>query len=160
MNFRKNNGFTGIDISISMIIILIFIPTVFGIVYNIQKTNVSVKRESKAVSIAIDVLEIAKSKPYDAVKLEASSDFLTSLNKNYSQSTYTNSSTEESDYEYIYYSLTGEDDEHYQIQIGLQNYYPSSTEQEDLIKKIKVTVFYPVGNMIENIDISTVLQNT
>lgn len=51
MNYRKNNGFAGIDISISMIIILIFIPTIFGVVYNIQKTNTSVKRESTAVSI-------------------------------------------------------------------------------------------------------------
>lgn len=159
MNFRKNNGFTGIDISITMIIILIFIPTVFGIVYNIQKTNVSIKRESKAVSIAVDVLEIAKAEEYQNVNLESSS-FLTNLSKNYSASTYTNPETEDSNYEYIYYAMTGEENEHYQIQIGLQNYYPSSTEQEDLIKKIKVTVFYPVGNTIKNIDISTILQNT
>ena len=43
--FKKNSGFAGIDISISMIIILIFIPTIFGIVYNIQKIKADVKRK-------------------------------------------------------------------------------------------------------------------
>jgi hypothetical protein len=51
MNFRKNQGFAGVDISISVIIILIFIPTIFGIVYNIGKTNGDLKRKSKAVDI-------------------------------------------------------------------------------------------------------------
>lgn len=51
MDLRKNQGFTGVDISISMIIILIFIPTIFGMVYNIQKTNQSVNRKSTAVGI-------------------------------------------------------------------------------------------------------------
>ena len=48
-NLRKNNGFAGIDISISMIIILIFIPTIFGIVYNIGKINAEVKPSFNAV---------------------------------------------------------------------------------------------------------------
>ena len=52
---KKNNGFAGIDISISMIIILIFIPTIFGIVYNVGKTNAEVKRKTKAISIAHDI---------------------------------------------------------------------------------------------------------
>ena len=33
MNLRNNKGYTGIDIAIAMIIILIFVPTIFGIVY-------------------------------------------------------------------------------------------------------------------------------
>lgn len=160
MDFKKNNGFTGIDISISMIIILIFIPTIFGIVYNIQKTNSSVKREAKAVDIATDILEIAKAENYNDITLESDSNFLIDLNGKYSTSTYTNSETHEENYEYVYYSAIGEDDVHYQIQIGLMNYYPSSTETEDLVKKIKVVVFYPIGNTQKTIDISRVFKNT
>ena len=65
--FKKNSGFAGIDISISMIIILIFIPTIFGIVYNIQKINADVKRKSTAVNIATNVLEIVKSEAYSDI---------------------------------------------------------------------------------------------
>lgn len=60
----------------------------------------------------------------------------------------------------MYYSAVVDDEEHYQIQIGLKNYYPSDTEQEDLIKEINVLVIYPVGNTLKNINISTVLKNT
>lgn len=62
MNLRKNNGFAGVDISISMIIILIFIPTIFGIVYNIQKTNSSVNRKSEAVGIRSECFRISKNR--------------------------------------------------------------------------------------------------
>ncbi len=51
MNLRNNNGFTGIDIAIAVIIILIFIPTVFGITYNIHKTNRAIDAETEATSI-------------------------------------------------------------------------------------------------------------
>ena len=66
-NLRKNNGFAGIDISISMIIILIFIPTIFGIVYNIGKNNEEVTRKATAVGIATNVLEIAKKESYENI---------------------------------------------------------------------------------------------
>ena len=70
INLKENKGFAGIDISISMIIILIFIPTIFGIVYNIGKANAEVKRKSTATSIASDVLEIIKSENYVDVDVQ------------------------------------------------------------------------------------------
>lgn len=160
MNLRKNNGFTGVDISIAIIIILIFIPTIFGIAYNINRTDATAQTQSQALRIASDVLEIAKSEEYQNVTLQASSQFLIDLSKNYTRSTYTDA--EEAEYEYIYYSTTGENNELYQIQIGLKNYYPSDTtetEKEDVIKIVKVTVFYSVGSEKKAVDISTVLQN-
>lgn len=155
---KKNNGFTGIDISVSVIIILIFIPTIFGIVYNIQKSNAGVARKTKAVEIATDILEIAKSEEYADVETE-NSKFVTDVNEKYNLSDYTNTEKEEEGYNYIYYSAIGDNGEHYQIQIGIKNYYPSSDENEDLIKQIKVRVFYPYGNIIKNVDIGMVKQN-
>lgn len=70
MNLRKNKGFTGIDISITMLIILIFIPTIFGISYNIQKTNHSIERESEAIDIMVLYLENAKSQNFDDIQEE------------------------------------------------------------------------------------------
>ena len=36
MNLRNNKGYTGVDISVAMIIILIFIPTIFAVVNSIR----------------------------------------------------------------------------------------------------------------------------
>ena len=159
MNLKNNKGYTGIDISVAMIIILIFIPTIFGIVYNIQKTNSYVERESQAVKIATDILETAKTSEYD--NLNITNLYQELISKNYSTSTYTiNGQTGEN---YRYLSKTGSKDEHYQIQIKLENYYPEDVDvidREDLVKKIKVTVIYPTGNTTKTIDICTLIKNS
>ena len=160
-NLRKNGGFAGIDISISMIIILIFIPTIFGIVYNIGKINAEVKRKSTAVGIATNVIEIVKSENYEDISFTENSKLITDIGQKYKSSNYKNTEKEEDGYNYSYYLTYGEKDEHYQIQVGVKNYYPQEdTEQQDLIKIIKVRVFYPYGNKVKDINISTVKQNT
>ena len=95
--FKKNSGFAGIDISISMIIILIFIPTIFGIVYNIQKINADVKRKSTAVNIATNVLEIVKSEAYSDITASGNK-LNTDIKKKYEASTYKNTDREENGY--------------------------------------------------------------
>lgn len=57
MNLRNNKGFAVEDISIAVIIIMIFIPTVFGAIYNIQKSDVEIKRKVEAIKIATDLLD-------------------------------------------------------------------------------------------------------
>ena len=99
--FKKNSGFAGIDISISMIIILIFIPTIFGIVYNIQKINADVKRKSTAVNIATNVLEIVKSEAYSDITTSGNK-LNTDIKKKYEASTYKNTDREETGYSYVY----------------------------------------------------------
>lgn len=160
MKLKKNNGFAGIDITISMIIFLIFIPTVCGIFYNIQKNDNMVKRKGTAINIATNVLEIAKSEKYEDITLDEGK-FTNDVSAKYAISNY--QTTEEEGYNYKYYSFIDENESHYQIQIGLKNCYPENIEEEkkeDLIKKIKVVVYYPVGNKEKNIDISMIIQNT
>lgn len=169
MNFRNNKGYTGVDISVAMIIILIFIPTIFAVVNNIQRINAKAERQANAVNIATDILEIAKSINYDGVETvinESDPDskkiFITRLNTKYGTPAYETITSDvvEDDYEYVYYSYSGEKNVHYRIQIGLLNYEPEETQASpDLVKKIKVTVTYPVGKNTKSINISTVLQN-
>ena len=157
--FKKNSGFAGIDISISMIIILIFIPTIFGIVYNIQKINADVKRKSTAVNIATNVLEIVKSEDYSNLST-SSSKLNTDIKTKYEASTYKNTDKEETGYSYVYYKTIGENGEQYQIQLGIKNYYPSDTDRQDYVKQVKVRVFYPYGDSVKDIDISIAKTNT
>ena len=157
MNLRKNNGFTGIDISIAMLIILVFIPTVFGIVYNIQKTNNSIKRESNAINITTSILETAKFFGYNDLSLDSSSAFMVDMNKKYETSNYVNTSKYKDNYEYVAFSTTDNDDTHYQIQIGMEK---TTMENQSLIKVIHVIVYYPIGKNVKSIDISTSIPAT
>ena len=155
---KENKGFTGVDISISVIIILIFIPTVFGIIYNIQKNDAMVERKSNAISIASDVIEKAKMQEYTAVTTNLEDAFSIALKNKYEQSDYKNEEKEEIGYTYMYFLKSGKRNEHYQIQVGIKNYYPSEEETNDYIKIVKVRVFYSYANTVKDIDLSTVIK--
>lgn len=139
MNLKNNKGYTGVDISIAMIIIMIFIPTLFAISYSVQKTSNEVKRKSEAVSIATEILESAKVADYENLDNMEEEGYISVLEAKYSK------------------------DVSYDINIEVENYYPTDVEvedREDLIKKVKVTVTYPIGKKTKSIDISTVRTNT
>ncbi len=157
MNFKSNKGVTGIDIVIAMLILMVTVPTMFGIAYNLTKDNNYGRRESYAVKIATEIIETAKATEFDEISFKSGSLFTEELDKNYKKTSKIDSETEEEIYEYTYYTCEGNDKEHYQIQIGLLK---KSDAQQDLAKKIKVTVIYPVGNKEKEIDISTVMENT
>ena len=151
MNLRSDKGFTGVDITIAMIVILIFIPTIFGSIYNIQKYNNGIKRETTALNMASDILEIAKATRYNELNLENESLFVNKMNEKYTNSGIGNSK----------YSYTGSDGIYYQIDIDLSNYYPVDIEvanRKDLIKKVNVVVTYMVGKQQKNVKIATAIQ--
>ncbi len=162
INLRNNKGYTGIDISIAMIIILIFIPTIFGIVYNMQKYRTRTEREASALNIATDILELAKSLDYSNINFEDTGVLKEILNTKYSQSE-VNSSIDinEDGYVYDYYTTIGTNNEHYRIQIGILKYFPENVVENNdgFVKKVKVIVTYPIGNSTKSINISTVLKN-
>ena len=140
-------------------ILVIAVPTMFGIAYNLTKDNNYARREASAVKIATDIIETAKLTEFDEISFNSNSLFLEELNKNYTKSSKLDIEKEEEFYEYTYYMCEGNDKEHYQMQIGLFK-NNDETNQQNLVKKIKVTVIYPVGNEEKAIDISTVIENT
>lgn len=157
MNLRNNKGYTGIDISVAMIIILIFIPTIFGIVYNLQKVRAKSEREAISINVATDVLEIAKSIAYSDVTISENSEFIARLNNKYSNLQILNDENKLVNCSYI-----DNNHIHYKIEVDVANQYPSEideSEKMDYVKKVTVTVTYPVGNSTKSINISTVLKN-
>ena len=157
MNLRNNKGYTGIDISVAMIIILIFIPTIFGIVYNLQKVRAKSEREANSINVATDVLEIAKSIAYSDVTISENSEFIARLNNKYSNLQILNDENKLVNCSYI-----DNNNIHYKIEVDVANQYPSEideSEKMDYVKKLTVTVTYPVGNSTKSINISTVLKN-
>ena len=151
---RSNKGYTGIDISIAMIIILIFVPTIFGIVYNLQKSRIKTEREATAVGIAVDILEIARSLNYNDLNL-TEGEFKTILDNKYEVSSQ-NSNTEND----AYYTFIKDNDNRYKIQVSVLKYTPENiSNTDDFVKQVKVIVTYPIENTTNSIDISTVIQN-
>ena len=139
MDLKNNKGYTGVDISIAMIILMIFIPTVFAISYSIQKTSNEVKRKSEAISIATEILESAKGMSFENLESMEEEENISLLEEKYSK------------------------DVSFDINIEVENYYPEEVNEEDrmdLVKKIKITVTYPIGNKTKSIDISTVRSKT
>lgn len=137
MNFRKNNGFTGIDISIAVIIILIFLPTLFGILYNNRTNKLAVNMEAKSLNIAVDILEGAKTLEYSDIDI-SNENFKNMLNeKKYIQG------EEEGTYAYK---------NNYDITIEIEE---NSEETDIQNKNITVIVNYKIKNKTKTIEIST-----
>lgn len=132
MNLREKKGFTGIDISIAVIIILIFIPTVFGVVYNVSKVRQVVVRESTSISKAVETLEESKKLGIENVE--------TTYPDNYET------------------TFTDNDETAYKLQVSYERPSQYTTSGLDLVKKIIVKVTYPTGNTTKTIEMSTILK--
>ncbi len=136
MNIKKNSGFTGIDVSISLIIIMIFIGSITAILYNFQVKSRQIDRKSQATQIIIEILEFAKSANFEDLNQEYLNNF---KDTNYS-------------------SLKG-----YNINVSCQNdkdiLEMETNTQEVNAKKVIVNVSYLVNNETKNLSIYTWIVN-
>ena len=145
MNFREENGFTGVDISIAVILILIFIPTIFGVIYNIRSAKGRTEREASSISQAIEILEESKGNGIENVET-------------YLKSKYGNNAETVGTGGFI--ATTVKNEVSYKIEVSYQ--YPSKYVESDpdthFVKKVIVKVTYPTGNTTKTIEMSTILK--
>lgn len=138
MNLRKNCGFTSIDISISIIIIIIFAGVITTILYNFAIESKKVERKEQATSIMIDILEYAKGAGFQNITV----DYL----KAYVDSKYAD--------------LKG-----YTIDIKCENetdvleFDEINSNADHVAKKVTVNIKYLVGKNEQNLDIYTWILN-
>ena len=137
MNIRNSKGFTGIDISIALIVIVIFVSIIANILYNFEVQSKAVERKSQATSIMIDILEYAKNTNFDDVNTE---NLIV-----YKEQKYNN--------------LKG-----YEIEIICQNDTEVLEIETDnsthVAKKITVNISYLVGKNTQILNIYTLLYNS
>jgi len=147
MNVKSQKGFTGIDITIAIIVITLFVSIISVVFYNITISSKKIERKTEATYIAQDVIEKIKALNYDDVietkgtePVEISeykkSDTLIIDNKEY--------------------------DSAYTIEIKVKKYVPNSNGQEnndsnDLVKIINVNVLYKIGKEVENVELTTTI---
>lgn len=156
MNLRDKKGFSGVDISISVIIILIFIPTIFGVIYNSSKLREVTSRQATSITKAVEIIEEAKGIVRDIKDSQIGTileDQMIEKHKN-DKGFYRTDSTS-GDFE-----LTFQDEKEttYKVEV---NYEKPDLYKEyglNLVERVKVKVTYPTGNTTKAIEMSTVLK--
>ena len=145
MNLRDNKGITGIDISVALIIIVLFVGIISTLSYNYVIASRSMNRKAIATNIAISKIESIKSQPYDQV---------IETNGNLSEMT-----------EYRDINGVQAPNGPYEVVTEVQKYINSNyinntqdrTQLQDVIKIVKVTVNYNTGNRKESIELKTTI---
>lgn len=152
MNLRSNKGYTGADIIVSVLILMIFIPTIVALVYSIDTKNNEVERKNYATTLTCNVIETLKS-----INIEEL--ISTSVVMNEKLESYKASDSEISvqDGELVFSS---EDTlkNRYKVYIKIEDYSDYSEKENietNIIKKINVKTEYRINKEIKNVEIST-----
>ena len=149
MKIKNNKGFVGVDTSIAIIILLIFIPTITAMIYNINKENKNVERKSQALNFAVNVMETAKVIGTKDLTLENMEKEITNL---YSAEIQQNSNTTDG------IINISKDDVNYNLTITIQDYNEiDDTVAQNKAKQVKVIVTYLSGGKEQKIELSTAI---
>lgn len=142
---KKNEGYTGADLSVSLIVILISIGVIASMYYNIYFAGSGLKRNVTATNYAINVLEAVQSTEYEKVTFNLEED-ATLKNTIYNLPIFRGQVKENaSEITENKYSFKMEN---YDITVEIEKYsdrFDAENPKEDYIKIIKVTVAYNLG---------------
>lgn len=135
IKLKENKGFAATDITIAVIIILIFVSIITTAYYNYYLTITSKNRNAIATNCIIDVIENAEMMDYE--------DITEDTLKAKIQELYDNNTLPQQ------YKVTA--------LVEKYNETDGNTNKKDLIKKITVTVQYEIGKKTQNLEISTLI---
>ncbi len=139
MKLKNNKGYVGVDVTIALMVLVILIPTITAMTFNINKTSNVIKRKTQAVSITSNIMENAKIVFMEEEGLENEEYIDRILSK-----------TNE------LYEIDVEDNDILTIENTM---YKMDVEIEDKdneeVKNVKATVTYKSGNNEESISFNT-----
>ena len=128
---KKNNGFTGVDIALAVLIITIFMSVITSLYINLYTSNVEILRREQAIGYSISILEKIDELYYDEVN-----------NENFKVIEKTNGKK----------SIAGINiDRGYDVDINIETYKPEDFDI-DVVKTINLKLKYEVGNKQRKID--------
>lgn len=141
MKIKDEKGFTGIDITVAVIIIMLFMTLIGTIFYNITASHRQLERKTEATYIAIDVMEKLKAQNYDDLIV----------------SEYNSNKITDEEYEKNKTAKILKDaiEEGYSLKVTIKNYNTPEENGYDLVKIITVKVEYKVGKNTENVELKT-----
>lgn len=141
MKIKDEKGFTGIDITVAVIIIMLFMTLIGTIFYNITASHRQLERKTEATYIAIDVMEKLKAQNYDDL-----------IVGEYNSNKITDEEYEKNKTAKI---LKDAIEEGYSLKVTIKNYNTPEENGYDLVKIITVKVEYKVGKNTENVELKT-----
>lgn len=127
-NIKDNKGFTAVDVSISIILVILFISVIGMLLYNIYISSSTSLRSAYALGYAIDIIETIDNTEYEQ------------LDEQYAESIISNLEIPE--------SYTTE------IQVQQYNQLPGNEDKLDLIKIVDLKLTYKVGDNDQVLQIS------
>lgn len=114
--FKSNKGFTGIDIVLSIIIVIIFTSIIVSLMYSVKMENYRIKARAISNIYLVETLENIGIAKYENIKSDNTDLFPKEM------------STE------------------FEKKIEVTSIKDEDTSKEDIIKKVKVTIGYKIGN--------------
>lgn len=161
MKIKNNKGITGVDITIAIVILTLFISLITSMFYNVSVIGKAVNRKSEATYIAVQVIEAVKQLGYEK------------LPKGYVEEADLEDKAEE-EAEVANTTINFDDlntllEENgitkitikngYSVDIIVENYRKIKDDLtlEDILKRITVTVNYKEKNKEQSVELSTVI---
>mgnify|MGYP005788594509 FL=1 len=135
MKIKVEKGFTGVDVAIATVVIIVFLGFIAGLFYNLASTSTRVERKTRATNLAIEIIEALKVTNFnDLVSTETDQMTIEELNNLASK------------------------------EISIPNGYSYKILIEDyqnggVVKTLKVEITYKQGKKDENIMIETLVKN-
>ena len=128
---KSNKGFTGVDIAVSVVILIIFVSVIGSMFYNLSVTERRIQRKTEATNTAIRTIEAMKAIPFDQLAEGMTLEDINNLSTN-----------------------KIEVPNGYTVTVGVDN-----TTYKDIVKIISVNVDYQNGKETENVNIETLVRN-
>ena len=149
MNLKNNKGYVGTDASLAILVLMIIIPTITGMIYNVNKTNNLIDKKTEALSIAINTIETAK-----GIEIEE-------LDKDKVIQEMKDNLYSEIDVEDEVVTLT-QNENTYQIVLSIEDYANTEEGQakyaeQDKVKIVTAIVKFMSGKQENNIELNTVI---
>ncbi len=129
VKMKKEKGYVGVDIVISVIVLFIFVSFIATLSYRVNSSSKEVELKSKATEIAIAEIELIKNKTWNDITTEDTT-----------------------------YRETTEIEQGYYRTIIVEDYHDiDSTKRIDIVKKITVQIQYMFKGEQESVELSTII---
>lgn len=156
MNLRNNKGYVLTDVSVSIIILLIIVPVIMGIVYQISITQRTIETKTEAINIAVNAIEAAKGISIEELDEEKIIDVI----KEDENKTYTITDDVEDSKKIILktFDKNSDDKFSYQLSLNVEDFGVTSGESPNVVKTVNAVVKYRIKGEDKEIKLSTVVK--
>lgn len=162
MKLKSEKGFTLIDITVALIVLLSFMSLIAVLFFNITKTSRNIERDDEATYLATSIIEDVKAQEYDNIAV-TNNNVISSDNISAENGKMVSGSNASELYKYkdettINVGIPNG----YTCKVAIQNYVPENKTNgnTDLVKLVLVQVQYKLGGQIKTVQLKTSIVNT